>query len=33
VPSQLESILEKDKNSVEINSYNHFKEFINSVTL
>ena len=33
VPSQLESILKKDKNSVEINSYNHFKEFINSIKL
>ena len=25
--------LKKDKNSVEINSYNHFKEFINSIKL
>ena len=33
VPSQLESILKKDKNSVEINDYNHFKEYINSLTL
>ena len=23
----------KEKNSVEINDYNHFKEFINSLTL
>ena len=29
VPSQLESVLKKDKNSVEINDYNHFKEYIN----
>ena len=33
VPSQLESVLKKDKNSVEINGYNHFKEYINSLTL
>ena len=33
VPSQLESVLKKDKNSVEINDYNHFKEYINSLTL
>lgn len=33
VPSQLESILKKEKNSVEINGYNHFKEYINSLTL
>ena len=33
VPSQLESVLKKEKNSVEINGYNHFKEYINSVTL
>ena len=33
VPSQLESILKKDKNSVEINGYNNFKEYINSLTL
>ena len=33
VPSQLVSILKKEKNSVEINGYNHFKEFINSLTL
>ena len=33
VPSQLESVLKKEKNSVEINGYNHFKEYINSLTL
>lgn len=33
VPSQLESILKKEKNSVEINGYNHFKEYINSLTI
>jgi len=33
VPSQLESVLKKDKNSVEINGYNNFKEYINSLTL
>ena len=33
VPSQLVSILKKEKNSVEINGYNHFKDFINSLTL
>ena len=33
VPSQLESILKKEKNSVEINGYSHFKEYINSLTL
>lgn len=33
VPSQLESILKKEKNSVEINGYNHFKEYINSLKL
>ena len=33
VPSQLESVLKKDKNSVEINDYNHFKEYINSLML
>ena len=33
VPSQLESILKKEKNSVEINGYNHFKEYLNSLTL
>lgn len=33
VPSQLESVLKKEKNSVEINGYNHFKEYINSITL
>ena len=32
VPSQLESVLKKEKNSVEINGYNHFKEYINSLT-
>ena len=33
VPSQLESVLKKEKNSVEINGYNHFKEYINSLML
>lgn len=33
VPSQLESVLKKEKKSVEINGYNHFKEYINSLTL
>ena len=33
VPSQLESVLKKDKNSVEINGYNNFKEYINSLML
>tara|TARA_B100001741_G_scaffold255963_1_gene218591 strand:- start:72 stop:1376 length:1305 start_codon:yes stop_codon:yes gene_type:complete len=33
VPSQLESVLKKEKNSVEINGYNYFKEYINSLTL
>ena len=33
VPSQLESVLKKDKNSVEINGYNNFKEYINSLKL
>ena len=33
VPSQLESVLKKEKNSVEINGYNHFKEYINSLKL
>ena len=33
VPSQLESVLKKEKNSVEINGYKHFKEYINSLTL
>ena len=33
VPSQLESVLKKEKNSVEINGYNHFKEYIKSLTL
>ena len=33
VPPQLESVLKKEKNSVEINGYNHFKEYINSLTL
>ena len=33
VPSQLESVLKKDKKSVEINDYNHFKEYINSLML
>ena len=33
VPSQLESVLKKEKNSVDINDYNHFKEYINSLTL
>ena len=33
VPSQLESVLKKEKNSVEINGYNYFKEYINSPPL
>ena len=33
VPSQLESVLKKEKKSVEINGYNHFKEYINSLML